>query len=833
MILKKIGLSGITVFDNFELDLSDLPEGVVAITGENGSGKTTLLEAICLVLAGDAPSREAVSIFDICNKKDCQIEIEYKLNDDTYRHLVNIDSVNRKQEGYIWINGVAVVDGKISNYKKYCEENIINSDMWYSCYFNSQNNKGNFLTIPTSDRKKIMIDSLGLKKLSQLSQSAKNKRGELNSELDKLDFEINSYQLSLNSIGDISDINKTKENIDLLQNEINVLKADITDGEGKIRIKEGNLAKINNDKDKILKELQYYVDIENKIKALNKQSSELSIEITSIGCDQYDKKKGELKEAELELKKLQNNFAQPAVNMLEIEQKYMQLFKNIDDNFEITQNKHKILLEEENNAKHKTEIAKKELVDQYENKLLERNKIQDLINQDKNKLTGTEIEIKNKETIITRNEEEASLLKDLKCADDDTYECSLKDMAIEARNAILPLKDALALLEKEKEELISSININNELSVQINNELGSMRGSLSLYDGKLDTCNNTINELNKRLNQANDKVKLQKRELTTQKDFELNELNNQKNDFDNKLKCCNDNIDRTRLEIKEIENKINTLDQQKQKIYLEVENYEHTLTRRPEDLEYPQDLEDDINDISCDISDLKIGLKEKLLLLECHAKELDILRAIVVDTEVKTKQLNEFKSKLKVANKSKNELNETIKLYLQIETAFGANGIQALEIDNAGPEISELANSLLRECFDDRFVVEFITTKKKISDGQDKEVFTVMIFDSITQHEGDIKEFSGGERTIITIAIQLALALFSANRIDKKFKTLIFDEITSSLSDDNGGLCTKMLERARLIGNFHHVFFSSHNLTAIELSNIIIEMGNGSAERIK
>jgi len=41
--------------------------------------------------------------------------------------------------------------------------------------------------------------------------------------------------------------------------------------------------------------------------------------------------------------------------------------------------------------------------------------------------------------------------------------------------------------------------------------------------------------------------------------------------------------------------------------------------------------------------------------------------------------------------------------------AFGRDGIQALEIDAAGPELSTLTNDLLTSCFGERFEIRFVT----------------------------------------------------------------------------------------------------------------------------
>lgn len=163
--------------------------------------------------------------------------------------------------------------------------------------------------------------------------------------------------------------------------------------------------------------------------------------------------------------------------------------------------------------------------------------------------------------------------------------------------------------------------------------------------------------------------------------------------------------------------------------------------------------------------------------------------------------------------------------------ALGPNGVQAYEIDAAGPRVTTLANDLLHVCYGGRFQVEIQTLQAlKGGDGY-KEVFDIRVADSVRGREGSINDLSPGERGIVEEPLRLALALFGAERSSVPIRTLWRDEPSAALDADNARAYAAMLHRAREIGGFHHVLCIAHQQEVIDAADVVIRVqDDGSVE---
>ena len=167
-----------------------------------------------------------------------------------------------------------------------------------------------------------------------------------------------------------------------------------------------------------------------------------------------------------------------------------------------------------------------------------------------------------------------------------------------------------------------------------------------------------------------------------------------------------------------------------------------------------------------------------------------------------------------------------------VARAFGKDGIQALEIDNAGPEVSALTNRLLVECYGNRFTVQLVTqalkksaTKKEAISGEGfKEDFDLVVYDNEAGRQSSADDLSGGERVIVSEALSLALAIFNAKRSGFPLETLIRDETCGALDPDNADRYIRMLRKAQALGDFHQVLFVSHQPEVSKQADHVIDV---------
>ncbi len=122
------------------------------------------------------------------------------------------------------------------------------------------------------------------------------------------------------------------------------------------------------------------------------------------------------------------------------------------------------------------------------------------------------------------------------------------------------------------------------------------------------------------------------------------------------------------------------------------------------------------------------------------------------------------------------ELRLMITRYKSLEKACGKDGVPALLIEQALPELETQANDILDRLSAGSMSVRFITqadykTKKR---EDKKETLDIMIHDSVGTRAYEL--FSGGEAFRVNFAIRLALARVLAQRAGARLQTLVIDE---------------------------------------------------------
>ena len=140
-------------------------------------------------------------------------------------------------------------------------------------------------------------------------------------------------------------------------------------------------------------------------------------------------------------------------------------------------------------------------------------------------------------------------------------------------------------------------------------------------------------------------------------------------------------------------------------------------------------------------------------------------RASVLDDQRRTS---------KELRQERQTLATRIGLLRQLEEACGRNGVQALLIDTALPEIEDHANDLLYRLSGGEMRVRFDTQRDRKSDGSPIETLDIKIADN--SGERPYENYSGGEKFRVNFAIRLALSQVLARRAGARLRTLVIDE---------------------------------------------------------
>lgn len=210
----------------------------------------------------------------------------------------------------------------------------------------------------------------------------------------------------------------------------------------------------------------------------------------------------------------------------------------------------------------------------------------------------------------------------------------------------------------------------------------------------------------------------------------------------------------------ELESRLQERMQQRQKITQELEILNRQLSQNPDPNNQIQNLERNIASRRTQLDQL-FATKGRLQQQQQYRTSLDT-------------QLKEKRSLLQNAIKQQ-------RIYSELGSAFGKNGIQALMIENVLPQLEAETNQILSRLSANQLHIQFVTqkaskTKTKSTKTAAKLIETLDILIADARGTRPYETYSGGEAFRINFAIRLALARLLANRSGTALQMLIVDE---------------------------------------------------------
>jgi len=185
-------------------------------------------------------------------------------------------------------------------------------------------------------------------------------------------------------------------------------------------------------------------------------------------------------------------------------------------------------------------------------------------------------------------------------------------------------------------------------------------------------------------------------------------------------------------------------------------------------------------------------------------QRLAVLESVISNGEAAGKELKSLHESIEC-------MNGDISEWSILEQAFGNDGIVALEIDDAGPVISSVANDLLLSCFGPRFTVRIDTQAARSSGKGLKETFDIIVFDSERNESKSLKSMSGGEKVWVEEAITRSISLYNARKSDRKFHALFTDEKDGALDFQRKKEYLAMKKKVMEVGGYDIEYFISHS----------------------
>jgi exonuclease SbcC len=219
-------------------------------------------------------------------------------------------------------------------------------------------------------------------------------------------------------------------------------------------------------------------------------------------------------------------------------------------------------------------------------------------------------------------------------------------------------------------------------------------------------------------------------------------------------------------------------------------------------------------------------------LLDVQEQE-NILNQQVGAARQKVAVLDDLRTRKAGLATGREELLRVIARHKTLERAFGRDGVPALLIEQALPQIESRANDLLDRLSDGRMSIRFVTQAEYRDKKRDdlKETLDIQISDGAGLRDYEL--YSGGEAFRVNFAIRLALSEVLAQRKGARLQTLVIDEGFGS-QDAQGR--QRLIEAINLVrGDFAKVLVITHleELKDAFPNRIEVEKGeNGSVVRV-
>jgi len=148
--------------------------------------------------------------------------------------------------------------------------------------------------------------------------------------------------------------------------------------------------------------------------------------------------------------------------------------------------------------------------------------------------------------------------------------------------------------------------------------------------------------------------------------------------------------------------------------------------------------------------------------------------------------------------------DDDAKVYGYVSEAFGRNGVQAILLENAIGVIEQFANDILKQ-MQTQFLVQ-MRTQKETKAGEQRETLDIIVF--YNGAERPFESYSGGEQTMINLALRLALSRVISSLHGVQMQSLFLDEVLGELDEVNREEAIKIV--AFLAKSYEQVFVISH-----------------------
>jgi len=832
MTPKNLKINGVTAFPNpIEIDLANLPTGLICVVGPNGAGKTTIME--CMAPGAmfrefpSRPSRRGLLEYATHRQAVVDLTMDYGGREIRLLHQLDPDYSNGrgKAEAFVLVDGEPMVSGRSGDFDELVASLLPSRAVFLASAYAAQNQAGNFTSMPQAKRRELFAELLGLGALQDLALRAREHRklcdagaGELERRSERLDIDATrhaeltiAHKLAIKLLSDlVAHGRQIKVEADDANQALSDARATASHADSKrqqqISRRTSLAAKVNRhtiEASEARHELAnighgldpvYVATVEadhSKRIKLTAERDELLAEWRAIEAtikakgDEYNRLKPDKGTRAKRVREIQATQA----TLTRVETVTDTELESADEQVqEATRRRNDLRVP---SAMRNPDAVRLEFA---------------RAKADASLVDAVPCEGKRVALWLHPDDHASDTLRD--CGD-----CQLLAGAVTARDLVPTLAAELATteaahvaaLEAEAALQVAQANLDDLAAKRRNGDLQyECIQQLSHAQGMHDRVVGQLADLKAEIDTA-----MTKRGDITSHGEEIAVELKVLGDTDTALR----DIAAARIRQPEVAARAKQAEQLRDEAAAELEG-----------LPAPQDVDEGLQRA---VEAANRHAHDKAKALHKHSDEV---RARTTDRDELAGQLKHLGA---VADK-RAALAQSIERYglrrrgfALIEQAVGREGIQALEIDAAGPEVSELATELLRKAAGARFTVELRTISEAEGNRKAREVFDLLVYDGKRAGARSFDDLSGGEQTLVDEALKLAIAVFNARR-HGSIKTLWRDEADGKLDPERRAAYPAMLRAALELGGFERLYYVSHDPIVQAQADARIVVANGA-----